>query len=455
MKILILHYDKFFDEIIQILNSKNKYKFIDFKNKFIEPSDVDRQKKTFLKKNFIFKKNNIWKYSSLFYKKYFVNFLDIYNEHYKVNDFVSKKWGSNNDYYMNKNFFMYLVNLIHNFVSSNKFNLVIFVRYPHTGIDYILYKYCEFNKIKKIFFHQSHIPNKFLASNNLENYGNFKLKKNLKLNSKYKSLFKYKRPVWLKKNHFFNEKIKRLKSYKLNYFFLRSIAEIKNFFSIEYFLKNLIVIKKNLAFNLEGKKFNKFPINHKKFCLFLLHFQPEGTSSFFGNLYIDQILAIEKILKKLPKEYFLIVKEHPKQHFLTRDKYFFKRLKMHRQIVYLKDDTISTKELIKKSKFVSTITGTGAWEALTLRKPVLLFGKTWFSKCAGVFNYSDNLNLKQIINFKFSEKKMNDFIKLFFSNAYDGVVAPEWDELVENFSKKKNSEIVVNSILKLIKNVKL
>lgn len=455
MKILVLHYDKLFDEIIKKLNSKSKHKFIDFKDKFIEPADIDRQKKSFLNKDFIFKKNKIWKDSSIFYEKYFIGFLDIYNEHYRVNDFVSKKWGSNNDYYMNKNLFMYLTNLIHNFVSSNKFNIVIFARYPHTGIDYILYKYCEFNKIKKVFFHQSHIPNKFIASNNLENYGDFKFKKKIKLNSKDKSLFEYKKPIWLKKNHFLNEKLKRLKSRTVNYFFSRGYAEIKNLFSVEYLLKNLIVMKKNLAFNLEGKKMNDFTKNNKKFGLFLLHFQPEGTSSFFGNFYIDQILAIEKILEKLPKDYHLIVKEHPKQHFLTRDKYFFKRLKTHKQISYLISDIISTKELIKKSKFVSTITGTGAWEALTLNKPVLLFGKTWFSKCPGTFYYSNDINLKQVMSYKFSEKKMNNFRELFFSNTYDGVVAPEWDELVENFSKKKNTEIVVNSILGLIKNVKL
>ena len=118
MKILVLHYDNFFDEIIKKLNSKSKHNFIDFKDKFIEPADIDRQKKSFLNKDFIFKDNKIWKNSSLFYNKYFVSFLDIYNQYYKVNDFVSKKWGSNNDYYMNKNFFMYLVNLIHNFVQQ-------------------------------------------------------------------------------------------------------------------------------------------------------------------------------------------------------------------------------------------------------------------------------------------------------------------------------------------------
>ncbi len=455
MKILVLHYDNFFDEIIKKLNSKSKHKFIDFKNKFIEPADIDRQKKSFSNKDFIFNENKIWEDSSSFYNKYFISFLDIYNQNYKVNDFVSKKWGNNNDYYMSKNFFMYLVNLIHNFVSSNKFKFVIFVRYPHTGIDYILYKYCEFNKIKKVFFHQSHIPNKFIASNNLENYGNFRLRKKIKLNFKEKSLFEYKKPFWLKKNHFFNEKIKRLKSHKTNYLLSRSYAEIKNFFSAEYLLKNLIVMKKNLAFNLEGKKMNKFSKNNKKFGLYLLHFQPEGTSSFFGNLYIDQILAIEKLLKKLPKNYHLIVKEHPRQHFLTRDKYFFKRLKALKQVSYLISDTTSTKELIKNSKFVSTITGTGAWEALTLKKPVILFGKTWFSKCPGVFDYSDDININQIMDFKFSEKKMNNFRELFFSNAYNGVVAPEWDNLVENFSKTKNTEVVTNSVLRLIKNVKL
>ena len=109
----------------------------------------------------------------------------------------------------------------------------------------------------------------------------------------------------------------------------------------------------------DAKHFKYFNINNleSEFFYFPLHVEPEISTNLWAPFFTNQLEVIRNIAISLPGNYTLIVKEHPRQHFLTRDKYFFKRLKMHKQISYLISDTISTKELIKKSKFVDNYLG--------------------------------------------------------------------------------------------------
>ena len=61
--------------------------------------------------------------------------------------------------------------------------------------------------------------------------------------------------------------------------------------------------------------------------IFLNH-QPESTTIAWGNGYIDQISAIEK-LERLYQNIKIIVKDHPIQLDLYhRDKFFNQRLKL-------------------------------------------------------------------------------------------------------------------------------
>ena len=45
--------------------------------------------------------------------------------------------------------------------------------------------------------------------------------------------------------------------------------------------------------------------------------------------------------------------------------------------------------LIANSKAVATVTGTVGWEAMVRRKPVLVFGLSWYEKYAGVLKIVD------------------------------------------------------------------
>lgn len=65
---------------------------------------------------------------------------------------------------------------------------------------------------------------------------------------------------------------------------------------------------------------------NEKYVYFPLHLQPEMTTSTLGKEYNDQILAIERVARIIPEDWYIYVKENPLQTNAYRDKYFYKRL---------------------------------------------------------------------------------------------------------------------------------
>ena len=449
MNILFFQYDNFFKDVIINLKKDSKLKVDDFADLIVEPSDIDRLRSNFLKKSKKFENLKSWSQIDEFFQKYFIEFLDIYNEHCIMNPHVSKKWGNKIDYYQQKNLFMYLSKIIHNKIKPKKYDLIIFGRYPHNGVDFILYKYCEFNKIKKLFFHQSHVPNRFVYSDTFENYGrtNLKLSKVQTINRNH-NIISAEKPFWMNPYFFISIKLSRLKGHSLKYIIQKILFSLIDLISFENILIRYKVLKNNFLFNLNKKKFSRFVSHKSKYVLFLIHFQPEGTSSFFGKIFIDQLLAIEKLKKLIPKNWDIVIKEHPRQHFLLRDIFFFKRLNTIKNAIYVEKG--NTDELIKNSQFVSTITGTGSIEAIYQNKKVLLFGRAWFSDCPGVFNYNKSFNFKKFINYKIKKLSIKKFENKFLKNSLKGVVAPEWNRNYKYFNLKSNAKIVAKSIRSII-----
>lgn len=142
------------------------------------------------------------------------------------------------------------------------------------------------------------------------------------------------------------------------------------------------------------KKLQKFvkklytPVDYKNnYLVYFLHFEPEAVVS--GNSqYIDsQIAQIQMLASKLPDDWVLYVKEHPDLYenisswnmeyhipvmptFYTE--YFYKKITSLKN-VYLVDYHNPASELIKRCKGMATIAGTVMTEAITLKKPILMF----------------------------------------------------------------------------------
>lgn len=167
------------------------------------------------------------------------------------------------------------------------------------------------------------------------------------------------------------------------------------------------------------------------------------TTSTLGGIYNDQILVIEKIRKIIPDDWYIYVKENPLQTYQWRDKYFFLRLQGFKNIRFMSKET-NTYELINKSQFVATITGTAGFEAISGGKPALTFGRAWYRCLPGVTVYNDKVQLSDIMKTFTVEEVKKGFDKL-SENFIEGVIAEEVYKYQE-IDLEKNKEMIYNCL---------
>lgn len=141
-----------------------------------------------------------------------------------------------------------------------------------------------------------------------------------------------------------------------------------------------------------------------EYVLYGLHYQPEATSCPGGDIFVDQRLAIDLLLKNTPENYKVYVKEHPHQFLKQRDgqtsriKEFYEDLAKNPRIKLL-DITENTFDLIQHAKAVATITGTIGWESIVYKKPVIGFGISWYEAYPGVLRITDEKSANGIFSF--------------------------------------------------------
>ncbi len=130
------------------------------------------------------------------------------------------------------------------------------------------------------------------------------------------------------------------------------------------------------------KYFNTKADLSKKFVYFPLHMQPEATTIVCAQKYEKQLYFIDSLVKSLPADTMLYVKEH--YSFLgIRDNSFYEQLKLYPNVVLI-DPWEDSIQLIEKSQCVATLTGTAGQEAMLLRHPVFMSGDIIYKGAPGV-----------------------------------------------------------------------
>lgn len=135
-----------------------------------------------------------------------------------------------------------------------------------------------------------------------------------------------------------------------------------------------------------------------KFVVVFLHFQPERTSLPEGLGYAQQIRLILEVLASLPRDFTLVVKEHPaifRNIFnrKVRDKSFYEKIHLLPNVLWA-PLTLTPFELIKRSSAIITLTGTVAVEAAMKSTPVLFYGVAQYYDMPGVYSASDKNSLR-------------------------------------------------------------
>lgn len=337
-------------------------------------------------------------------------------------------------------FFDYFSEILHH----HNIELMIFYNFPHFGSDYLLTVIAKHMDIKMILMYQSLLPNRFHYVTELEDFGRFKTAK-AHFDHPYEKVdFNHRKVQFYMKNI-------KLKDKSCNYVFL---TRLRRYLFRRVGRMTFLGLMKSYSDCIAYKySYHKFKVDHvdfnQKFVYFPLQLQPELTTSTLGGLYTDQLLAIEKISNMIPDEWYIYVKENPKQLEGHRGEYFFKRLSLIKKAKYI-SKTVNSFDLIDKCQFVANITGTVGWEAITANKSAVVFGKTWYQEFEGVFKYHPNLTYQEImahtIDTKTIEKDYNNFIK----TTGEGIVDRGYIPNFPKYTDEKNAEYVKESLAKII-----
>lgn len=121
--------------------------------------------------------------------------------------------------------------------------------------------------------------------------------------------------------------------------------------------------------------------------------------------------------------------------------------------VELVDRKTDTYELMEKSKFVATITGTAGWEAISGGKNVLVFGLAWYRKLPGVFEFNDDFNYRDILSYKINHKELVEEYNKLMGKSYKGIIECGYEVDVEDYSVTRNNEYVYNILRKIINKI--
>lgn len=327
-------------------------------------------------------------------------------------------------------------------LKNYKINCIIFSNVPHEGYDYIFYLIAKYMNIRTIICNQSLFPNRFWIFSAIEDFGNFGLSP--QINEHLISNYVLPKPSeWVNMQGRLNDR---------SYFILNFIKEIST--RPHRFPLALVRLFHGFQYRKNVQRTATDPVAGDRYVYFPLHLQPELTTSALGGEFADQISAIEELSSILPDNWYVYVKENPKQNEAYRGKLFFRRLKKLKNIKYIKR-TYNSSKLIQDAEFVAVINGTAGWEAIFAMKPVLIFGYAWFSTFKGVTKYTPTISINDILKNKPSN--VHDTVvhlDEILTKTGVGVVDDDYISILDQYDIVSNSKTVTNSLMKYCNSTK-
>ena len=160
------------------------------------------------------------------------------------------------------------------------------------------------------------------------------------------------------------------------------------------------------------------------FGLVMLHYEPERTSIPEGLPFASQLDAIFHLRSLLPEQVQMVVKEHPSTRsrllrgHVARSPMTFSLLNALPNTLVVSAEA-NSKELIARSRFVFTLTGKVAFEAVSVGKPVIFGGHPWWETLPGAITIFDREGCSAIFNgrYEFEVSDVSPWIENHVSRA--------------------------------------
>jgi len=132
------------------------------------------------------------------------------------------------------------------------------------------------------------------------------------------------------------------------------------------------------------------------YCLYALHTQPESSIDVQGSYFSDQIELIRHIARSLPASHVLYVKVHPTD-LDGQSLEFYRRIKAIPSVV-LVDFSVDSRMLQESASIIFALTGTMAYEAGLLQKPVIVFARNYFNALPTIHHCTDPTALPALVH---------------------------------------------------------
>lgn len=380
----------------------------------------------------------------------------------------------------------------YNLFKENKIELNVFEEEPHKSNVFLVY---QLSLVMKI---QTYMPLRTIGnlgilpiSNYLEKNQDFRLKKLLKskkTNKTNKDLLNYisnlskdynsalKLHLWnqieditknKKTNHFF-------KVFKKDYYFhlINYSSDFKTYFSklenskqnyanylINKIYKYIYINRLKNNYSAISKKLKLHKIKNQ-YIYFPLQMQPEKSTLPLAGPFEDSAYTIDFVLKNTPKNYKILIKEHP-THFISwrnttnlmwRDLNFYRNINnLSSRVIFVNMKT-DVFDLIDNSLFVASVGGTACWEAAVREKRSINFSNIWFDNCHGISTIKYEKDIIEFItqkkfNEKIDKKKVINFAKRIIDLGYLCAHGNPLELENLNISASRNAEILKNAFI--------
>jgi len=172
------------------------------------------------------------------------------------------------------------------------------------------------------------------------------------------------------------------------------------------------------------KRLYQAPVEGEQFFLCPMHFHPESSTSIVAGSYLDEYEVIRNIAFSLPEGVRLYVKDHISAWgYPSLD--FYRRIKRLPNVRLL-DPNAPTKQLIKASEGVITLTSTVGYEALLLNTRVYLYGRVFYEFHKGVIHVDNPAKLRNLLlagmaqPVDWDDDYNNDFVCAYYQSTLPG-----------------------------------
>ena len=308
---------------------------------------------------------------------------------------------------------------------------LVFHCVPHMGFDYVLYLLCRLRNIRTLMFERTYFPDRMILIERIEQMPKppadlYEFAEDLNSTIEEKAdpnyydarnrAFEDKRNRRLTKRDLAWDAIQRaslfvlqvgrrpLSMYKRYYCSMYALAP-KMPTRLEYLWRDTVdaVYLYRLRDFYESNTTD--PDLSSSYIYYPLQFQPERTSIPMGLTFADQLLGLRLLVECLPSDWYVYVKEHPRQHTdnpvrgsLGRSRQFYESLaQLTSGRVRLVSVNASSETLLRNSRCVATVAGTAGWQALRAGVPAIVFGAPWYVNCPGVFQVSSSAQCRSAL----------------------------------------------------------